>query len=81
MRARPTVRVHTRSAQHRTDDHTPYEDFRRGKARDSSVAAHAHFAKPRDFENRLQSPGITKTKDGGHQPCSLGTDVPLQRSR
>src|SRR6185295_10810502 len=35
---------------------------------------------PRGFEQRLESLGVTKAKDGGHQPCSLGTDVSLQPS-
>jgi len=72
--------LYPRSPQYRTDDHPPYEEFRRGKARDSFLSAHAHVTEPRDFEKRLESLGITKTKDGGHQPCSRGTDVSLQPS-
>jgi len=34
----------------------------------------------RDFEHRLESLGITKTKDGRHQPRSFGADVSLQPS-
>src|SRR5262245_9689267 len=70
-----------RSPQHRTDYHPPYEELRRRKARDSLLSAHAHCAEPCDFEKRLESLGIAETKDGGHQPCSLGTDVSLQPSR
>src|SRR5262249_20384864 len=69
-----------RSPQHRTDYHPPYEEFRRRKARDSLFSAHAHVAEPCDFKKRLESLGITKTKDRGHKPCSLGTDVSLQPS-
>jgi hypothetical protein len=68
------------SPQHRTDYHPPYEEFRRGKARDSFLSTHAHFAEPCDLEKRLESLGITKTKDGGHQPSSLATDVSLEPS-
>ena len=70
--------LYPRSPQHRTDYHPPYEEFWRGKARDSFLSAHVHFAEPCDFENRLESLRITKTKDGGHQPCGLGADVSLQ---
>src|SRR2546422_1916694 len=74
------TQLYPRSPQHRTDHHPPYKKFRRRKARDSLLSAHAHFAEPCDFETRLESLGITKTKDDGHQPCSLGTDVSLQPS-
>jgi hypothetical protein len=73
--------LHPRSSQHRPKDHPPYEEFRRGKARDSFLSVHAHLVESRDFEHRPESVGITQTKDGGHQRCRLSTDVSLQPSR
>jgi hypothetical protein len=48
--------------------------------RDSFLSARAYVTEPGDFEKRLESRGIAKTKGAGQQPCSVGTDVSLQPS-